>query len=303
MSGDRPGGARVPVRRSQLTAALRALGVSEASVLFVHTSMSSLGWVVGGAETVVRALLDAVGPRGTIAAVASWCDIPLRIDEWPADRQLDYLEEMPGFDADHSEANPLYGRVPERIRSWPGSRKSGHPDQRVVAIGERAPWLTAPHPLDDSFGTGTPFARLVECGGQVLMLGAPLRSLTLLHHAEAIADVPGKRRRTYSLPFATSDGAEWRTLQDIDVEYGPFPYEQAVEGGRDPLQGIAAMAEAALRAGIGVRGRIAGAESHLFPAAPLVSFAVRWLEERFSAAPEGDPQHPRCRQREAEGEE
>lgn len=240
--------------------------------MLVHASLSSLGWVVGGAETVVRALLDAAGPAGTLAAVASWDDIPFRLDRWPPAWRQAYLEEMPGFDAEFSEANRDYGRLPERLRTWPGAWKSGHPDQRVVAVGHLAEWLTSSHPLDDSFGAGSPFARLVEVGGYVLMLGAPLRSLTLLHHAEAIASVPTKRRWSYSLPFATSDGPEWRTLHDIDVDRGPFPYGKA---------GIAAMAGAALAAGIGVRGQVAAADCHLFPAVNLVSFAADWLEQRF----------------------
>jgi hypothetical protein len=35
--------------------------------------------------------------------------------------------------------------------------------------------------------------------------------------------------------------------------------------------------------GIGVRGRIGRAESHLFPARELSAFAVSWMEERFMA--------------------
>jgi aminoglycoside 3-N-acetyltransferase len=121
------------------------------------------------------------------------------------------------------------------------------------------------------------------------MLGAPLRSLTLLHHAEAVARVPAKRRRAYRLPFATRAGDAWRTLRDIDVEYGPFPYDWVVEGGADPLNGIAAMAEAALSAGIGLSGAVCGATSHLFPARPLVRFATGWLEEHFGASPPTAP--------------
>lgn len=273
-----------PVRRSELSAGVRRLGVAEGGVLFVHASLSSLGWVVGGAETLVRATLDCVGPEGTVAAVASWNDIPLRMDEWPPAWRRAYLEEMPGFDPEHSEANPGYGRFPERLRTWPGARRSAHPDQRVVAVGARAAWLTTGHSLDDSFGDHTPFSRLVEAGGQVLMLGAPLRSLTLVHHAEALADVPGRRRRSYELPVAAGGSVTWRTLHDIDVEHGPFPYEDVVDGGEDPLAGVTAVASAALAAGIGVRGAVAGAECHLFPAAELVSFAKRWLEERFGGA-------------------
>ena len=61
-----------PVRRSELIAGIRELGVREGSLVLVHASLSSLGWVVGGPETVVRALLEAFGPAGTLAAVASW---------------------------------------------------------------------------------------------------------------------------------------------------------------------------------------------------------------------------------------
>jgi len=263
-----------PVRQSELIAGIRGLGLPEGSLVMAHASLSSLGWVVGGPETVVRALLDVVGRSGTLAVVASWDDIPFRLARWPLAWQDAYQDEMPGFDPEHSEANREYGRLPERLRTWPGARKSAHPDQRVVAVGRLASWLTATHSLDDSFGPGTPFARLVEARGYVLMLGAPLRSLTLLHHAEAIASVPAKRRWAYSLPFATADGPTWRMLHDIDVENGPYPYEEG---------GLGTIAHAALTEGIGIRGRVAGADSHLFPAVELVAFATRWLEERFGS--------------------
>jgi aminoglycoside 3-N-acetyltransferase len=263
-----------PVRQSELIAGIRQLGVREGSLVLVHASLSSLGWVVGGAESVVRALLETVGRAGTLATVASWDDIPFRLDRWPPAWRAAYREEMPGFDPELSEANREYGRLPERLRTWPGARKSAHPDQRVVAVGRLADWLTATHPLDDSFGPGTPFAHLVEARGFVLMLGAPLRSLTLLHHAEAIARAPGKRRWSYSLPFATAAGPRWRTLHDIDSEHGPFPYGEA---------GVGEIAEAALAAGVGVSGRVAAADCHLFGAVELVAFATRWLEECFGS--------------------
>jgi aminoglycoside 3-N-acetyltransferase len=187
-----------------------------------HVSMSSLGWVVGGTETVTRALLEVLRPNGTLCAVLSWEDIPLHIDEWPNRWRRAYESELPGFDRETSEANQSYGRFAERLRTWPGAVKSGHPDQRVAAVGPQASWLVDPHPLDDSFGPGTPFERMVEIRGKMLLLGAPMKSLTLLHHAEAMAAVPSKRRWTYRLPFATDDRCEWKTLNAIDVEHGCF---------------------------------------------------------------------------------
>jgi len=69
----------------------------------------------------------------------------------------------------------------------------------VAAVGPLAEAVTVGHPYD-AYGAGTPYARLVELGGRVVMLGAPLDTVTLVHHAEAIADVPGKRRVSYSIP-------------------------------------------------------------------------------------------------------
>ena len=165
------------------------------------------------------------------------------------------------------------------MRTWPGAEHSGHPEAGVVAVGARAEWLTAAHPSDDGYGAQSPFARLVEADGQVLMLGAPLDTVTLLHHAEAIARVAERRTVTYDVAMAQPDGrAEQRTFTDIDTFHGAFDYDR-LELGEDSF---AAIARAALADGIGTRGSVGEAECHLFPARELTDFAVAWIEERFS---------------------
>src|SRR5258707_633827 len=57
-----------PVTHSGLVAGLRALGVPTGCLPMVQTRMSAIGWVVGASETVVRALLEALGPDGTLLA-------------------------------------------------------------------------------------------------------------------------------------------------------------------------------------------------------------------------------------------
>jgi aminoglycoside 3-N-acetyltransferase len=156
--------------------------------------------------------------------------------------------------------------------------RSANPDSGIAAIGARARWLVEPHGPDDGFGPATPYARLVEADGQVLLLGAPLESISVLHHAEATAAVPAKRVR-YRVPVQRSAGIDWQTCEDIDVRGGPVPYEEVIRPGEPPL---AVIARAALSAGVGTRGRIGGAACHLFRAAPLVRFATGWLEERFA---------------------
>jgi aminoglycoside 3-N-acetyltransferase len=257
---------------------LRALGIPEGGVVMVHTRMRALGWVVGGPETVVRALLEVVGPAGTLMAFAGWDQDTYHLERWQADVRGAALAEHPPFDPGLSEANRQHGRIPERMRTWPGAERGPHPEASMVAIGGRAAWLVRPHPDDEPHGVGTPFARLIEADGSVLMLGAPLESITLLHHAEAIAPVDGKRRVTYRMPVLDAEGrTTWREFNDIDSSNGAFPYEDLGLG----VDAFEAIARDALAAGVGAGGGVGHSTSFLFPAKGLVDFAVSWMVERF----------------------
>jgi aminoglycoside 3-N-acetyltransferase len=151
-----------PVTGHELTQDLCALGVRRGTVLMVHTRMSAIGWVVGGAETVVAALLDALGPDGTLLAYVGWSDGTGGMDEWPPEWQDTYRRARPPFNALFSESDAQMGRVPERIRTWPGAKVSGSHFRRMVAIGPKAGWLTENQPWDHAFGPGSPLAKLVE---------------------------------------------------------------------------------------------------------------------------------------------
>ena len=276
-----------PVGRTRLAADLRALGVRPGGVLMVHARVSALGWVVGGTGAVIHALLDVLGPDGTLMAYAGWEDDPFGMASWPESWRAAYEADLPPFDPRTAEAVHAYGRLPERIRTWPGAVRSRQPEAGIVALGRRADWIVADHPLDDAYGAGSPLAKLVDADGQVLMLGAPLSTLTLLHHAEATARVAAKRRVVYRMPLLIDGRAIWREFHDIDTANGAFPYEQVADEiaatpgigpDRDPFEAIARQA---LAAGIGTEGRVGAAPSALFPARALHRFAEAWLEARF----------------------
>jgi aminoglycoside 3-N-acetyltransferase len=271
--------------RSRLARDLENLGLGPGGVVMAHCRMSALGRVVGGAETVVRALLDTLGPDGTLMAYTGWQDEPPDdLDALDEEARRIYLEEHPAYDPHVALSRRDHGRVAEALRTWPGARHSGHPEAGVAAVGPLAETLIAEHPYDDAYGVGTPYARLVELGGQVAVLGAPLDTVTLVHHAETVADVPGKRRVSYGSPVIVGDERVWRTFSDIDTSEGALPYERVL--GEEPY--VEHIARSALVTGTGRSGPVGEATSHLFDARGLVEHAVDWIERNFASGAPAD---------------
>src|ERR687889_102418 len=218
------------VTRSRLARDLELLGLRSDGTVMVHCRMSALGYVVGGAESVVRALLDTVGPEGTLMAYTGWQDEPPEdLDALDEEARRVYLEEHPPYDPRVALSRRDHGRIPEALRTWPGACHSGHPEAGVAAFGPLAEDLTAGHPYDDAYGAGTPYARLVELGGQVVVLGAPLDTVTLVHHAEAVARVPGKRRMGYAMPIMVGGGASGGPSQTSTPRRAPCPTSASLE--------------------------------------------------------------------------
>jgi len=265
------------ITADQLGAALSDMGLPTGGIVMVHARLSAFPWIVGGVESVVHALLKAVGHGGTITAYAGWEDNPYHLASWSADRQAAYRGGMPAFDPSISEARRRYGRLPERIRTWPGAHRSAHPEMNLVAIGPQAGWLTHSDLDDDPWGSSSPLARLVEVDATVLLLGAPLDSLTLIHHAERMADAEPKRWVTYEMPVCRNGSTLWHPFRAIDTSGGAYDYAAHI-GEADYVETIA---RSALQHGIGRQVTIFGAECHLFAARPLVEHATNWIESRF----------------------
>ncbi|WP_332685307.1 aminoglycoside 3-N-acetyltransferase [Bosea sp. (in: a-proteobacteria)] len=263
--------------RAALRRDLVALGLAAGDAVMVHAALSRIGRLLNGPDAPIGALRDVVGPEGTLLAYADW---DARYDELldaggrvPAE----WREHIPPFDPLASRAIRDNGALPEFLRTTPGALRSGNPGASVAAIGAKAGWFTGGHPLDYGYGEGSPLAKLVEAGGKVLMLGAPLDTMTLLHHAEHLARIPGKRLRRYEVPFATPAGIVWRMIEEFETG--------------DPVVGglaedyFASIVGAFLATGQGREGKVGAARCVLVEAAAIVAFAVRWLEERFDGSP------------------
>jgi aminoglycoside 3-N-acetyltransferase len=243
----------------------------------LHASLRSVGWVVGGPDVVLAALGDALGPDGTLCMYVGWEDSTYEMASWSPDRQCAYLEERPAFDAQTSRAAPEWGVLPERLRTTASARRSNHPEASVAAVGARAEWLTRDHSLQYGFGPGTPFERIVQARGEVLLLGSPHGAVTLLHYAEHLTQVPDKRVARYRVPMMEGGYRRWVDVEELDTVEGIKLWR------RDPYGNdyFAAIVDAYLARGHGRSGRVGVAPSHLLDAADLTAFAAHWMERNL----------------------
>jgi aminoglycoside 3-N-acetyltransferase len=219
---------------------------------------------------VIAALRDAVGPLGTILGYADW----QADDEALADATL--RDDVPPFDPLTSRATRDNGFFPEALRTTPGALRSANPGASMVALGGRAAWFVADHALDYGYGPRSPLGKLVEVRGKVLMLGAPLDTMTLLHHAEHLADLPGKKIKRYEAPVPVDGKTVWRRFEEFNTSH------PIVDGLDEDY--FATVVEDFLATGRGKRGTIGAAPSVLINAGEIVPFAVAWLERRFKPA-------------------
>lgn len=246
----------------------------------IHTSVKAIGWIVGGPRVVLDALFDVVSADGTLMMLASWEGNPYEMDEWSEEDQQRWLDECPAFDpltspADHREMSILA----EYLRTWPGAARSNHPLASFAAAGKRAKWLTENHQLNYGLGADSPLARLCEAGGRVLMLGAPLSNLTLIHHAEHLVELPDKRVDRYKMPILRNGQKVWVDVEEFDTtngiaDFGVEDYFLAI--GKDYLA-----------AGHGRSGKVGNVQAHLLEAEELKVFAIEWMKRNYREGTEG----------------
>ena len=160
-----------PMPRATVVEQLRGLGIPRGCVLLVHTAFSVTGPIEGGPDGLIDALLEAIGPEGTLV-MPSWTD-----------------DDDEVFDPAAYEVDDHLGVVADEFWQRAGAVRGTHPFA-VAALGPRAdevagaPFVLPPH------APGSGIAKVHDLDGWVLLLGVDHDGDTTIHLGELMADVP-----------------------------------------------------------------------------------------------------------------
>jgi aminoglycoside 3-N-acetyltransferase len=253
-----------PITKDRIVQDLSRIGLDSKDVVVVHSSLSKMGWVVGGPVTVVNALMKAVTDEGTIAMPTHtsgnsepthWVAPPVPEDWWPIIRS-----EMPPYQSAITPADSV-GLIPEVFRRFPGVIRSTHPQASVAAWGKLAEDIVKTHRLDVTFGEDSPWGKLYHLDAKILLIGANHESNTALHLAEIKATLPNHPTELQGAAVIENGRREWKAWTEIQYYFEDFKQiGQAFEEAIGYLP-----------------NKIGQAESRLLSMRAIVDFAVDWL--------------------------
>lgn len=232
--------------QATLTRQFAELGLQPGDTVLVHASFKSVG--IRDPETILQSLTDVLWERGTLLMPA-----------------LTYLQVPP--DVHDARTTPTcVGYLTEYFRTRPGTIRSLHPTHSVCAIGHQAERLLADHHKDNTpCGRFSPFNRVMEAGGKVLMLGCGLSPNTTLHAIEEYVAPPylfGPE-----VEYALTDMAG-NTVRKRYVTHGFKGYVQRYE------RVAALLNDSEMRIGM-----VGNAKCHLLDARALFARAVNRMRE------------------------
>ena len=254
--------------RDQLAEDFRALGVASGDTVLLHASVRAVGEIAGGPDQIHLALKLVLTENGTLMMYASCPNYTDEVGRGSLTclEEQEILEKLPPYDPLTARSQRENGTLVEFFRTYPGSRVNSHV-ARFVVWGKQTDYLLSEQPWNYAFGVGSPLDRFSQLDGKILLLGCDHDTLTFLHFAEHIADVPNKRVARFRVPIEEDGRRVWREMEEFDTSgNGAHP--------NWPKDLFARIVEGYLAKTGNAGGRVGSAQSYLLRARDLLNYAL-----------------------------
>jgi len=244
----------------------KALGIKHGSIIIMHSSLSEIGWTIGGPVAVIKALMEVLTSEGTLIMPtfsgdntdpSQWENPPVPKSWWDIIRK-----EMPAY---HKEITPPrnMGIIVDTFRKWPHVIRSNHPVSSFAAWGKQAELITKEHHLVTDLGEDSPLARIYDLDGQILLVGVNHENNSSLHLSEYRSNYPNKQYGLNGSAMLINNERKWVEWKELDHNTDDF--EQL---GKDFESSINY-----------ITGQVGLAEARLLSQRKIVDFAIEWFKE------------------------
>lgn len=191
---DKSNSSRKEITKEKIISDLKNIGIKLGDTLYVALSYKSLGPVAGGPESVIDALIETIGPNGTLMMNAHIRPYHFSLIKTKNEVQI----------YDHKSTPTYTGIVPELFRKREGTIRSIHPVISVTAKGKQAKYLTDDH--DENSNPYLPYIKLIELGGKMLFIGIGDNLVGIRHLAQQLAGLSTKVPLWYSVKYRDEKG-------------------------------------------------------------------------------------------------
>jgi aminoglycoside 3-N-acetyltransferase len=210
------------INKELLLRQCREIGINAGDAIMVHAGLRSVGEILGGPDVLISALIETIGSDGTLMVYVG-CQTPyddVGRNIYSEEDEAFILEHCPPFKPESSRASRDFGAFAELFRTTPGVICSTNAGSRMAAIGAKAEFLTANHPVNYGLGKDSPLERLYEIGGKVVLIGSDTDAVTILHYAEAIAPIKDKQKFNLKVPIEKNGKTIWIDMEEYDSATG-----------------------------------------------------------------------------------
>ncbi len=235
------------MKKYELVQALKDIGIQEGMELEVHSSLRSFGYVEGGAETVIEALMECVGTSGSIFMPALRFGPAMELTEEDKNMGITVKIRILPEDAQRTDM----GRIADTFR------------QRSDVITGEGIIRTSGWGLHAEQAKKGGLDYVIHNGGKALLLGVDIYKLTAMHYMEDILP------QEISDIFAPSEEVSRRYPSD----------EWLIETGEPPVKPWYAIQELAYKKGLIRDGYIGTCKYMFFDIWEVVSLYRKELEK------------------------